>query len=191
MPEFRTEHDSMGDVQVPAKAYYSAQTQRAVENFPISGWTLPKPLIHAMGLVKLACATANRDLGKLTKSGKNKLNDQQVEKLLAACREVSEGKFDDQFPIDIFQTGSGTSSNMNANEVIANRAIELLGGDRFQKEKQVHPNDHVNMGQSTNDMFPTAIPVAVAQAIQKQVLPALDQFRRVLADKARQWDGII
>ena len=110
MPEFRTEHDSMGDVQVPAKAYYSAQTQRAVENFPISGWTLPGPLIHAMGLVKLACATANRDLGKLTKTGKNKLNDGQVEALLKAAREVSEGKFDGEFPIDVFQTGSGTSS---------------------------------------------------------------------------------
>ena len=94
---FRTEHDSMGDVQVPEKAYYGAQTQRAVENFPISGWTLPRPLIRALGLVKLACATANRDLGKLTKSGKNKLNDQQVEKLLAACREVAEGKLDDQW----------------------------------------------------------------------------------------------
>src|SRR6188474_2917852 len=161
MSEFRTERDSMGEVQVPGNAYYGAQTQRAVENFPISGWTLPRPLIRAMGLVKLACATANRDLGKLTKTGKNKLNEQQVEKLLAACREVAEGKYDDQFPIDVFQTGSGTSSNMNAN-----RAIELLGGDRFVKEKAVHPNDHVNMGQSTNDIFPTAIHVAVAREIK-------------------------
>ena len=191
MTTYRIEKDSMGEVQVPAKAYYSAQTQRAVENFPISGWTLPPPLIHALGLVKLACATANRDLGKLTKSGKNRLTDQQVEKLLAACREVAEGKFDGEFPIDVFQTGSGTSSNMNANEVIANRAIELLGGDRFQKEKPVHPNDHVNMGQSTNDIFPTAIHVAVACEIRQRLIHALQRFHEELLKKARQWDQII
>ena len=191
MTTYRIEKDSMGEVQVPAQAYYSAQTQRAVENFPISGWNLPKPLIHALGLVKLACATANRDLGKLTKTGKNKLSDEQVERLLAACREVAEGQFDNQFPIDVFQTGSGTSSNMNVNEVIANRAIELLGGDRFKKEKPVHPNDHVNMGQSTNDIFPTAIHVAVALEIKNELIPALEQFRSVLAEKANQWDRII
>src|SRR3954467_3843774 len=191
MAKSRIEKDSMGDVRVPAQAYYGAQTQRAVENFPISGWTLPPALIRALGLVKLACATANRDLGKLTKSGKNKLNDQQVERLLAACREVAEGKLDDQFPIDVFQTGSGTSSNMNANEVIANRAIELLGGDRFQKEKPVHPNDHVNMGQSTNDIFPTAIHVAVALQIKNDLGPALERLRDVLAQKATEWDKII
>src|SRR5262245_34695365 len=191
MTTYRTEKDSMGEVQVPAQAYYGAQTQRAVENFPISGWPLPHALIRALGLVKLACATANRDLGKLTKTGKNKLNDQQVEKLLAACREVAEGKLDDQFPIDVFQTGSGTSSNMNANEVIANRAIELLGGDRFQKDKPVHPNDHVNMGQSTNDIFPTAIHVAVALQIQRDLIPALERLQKVLTEKANAWDKII
>ncbi|MDX1945533.1 MAG: class II fumarate hydratase [Pirellulaceae bacterium] len=191
MSEFRIEKDSMGDVSVPAQAYYGAQTQRAVENFPISGWNLPKALIHALGLVKLAAATANRDLGKLTKTGKNKLNDDQVTGLLEACREVAAGKLDDQFPIDVFQTGSGTSSNMNANEVIANRAIEMLGGDRFQKEKPVHPNDHVNMGQSTNDMFPTAIHVAVALQIKNDLVPSLEKLHGVLADKAKQWDKII
>jgi fumarate hydratase class II len=191
MTSHRIEKDSMGDVQVPAQAYYGAQTQRAVDNFPISGWPLPPALVRAIGLVKLACATANRDLGKLTKTGKNKLNDQQVEKLLAACREVSEGKFDDQFPIDVFQTGSGTSSNMNANEVIANRAIELLGGDRFHKDKPVHPNDHVNMGQSTNDIFPTSIHVAVAIQIKNDLIPALERLHKVLADKAKEWDKII
>ena len=148
MTEYRIERDTMGEVKVPANAYYSAQTQRAVENFPISGWPLPLELIHALGLVKYACGVANRDLGKLTGTGKNPLNDQQVEAMLQACREVSEGKLDDEFPIDVFQTGSGTSSNMNVNEVIANRAIEILGGDRLAKEKPVHPNDHVNMGQS-------------------------------------------
>lgn len=191
MAEFRTERDSMGDVQVPAQAYYSAQTQRAVENFPVSGWELPPELIHALGLVKLAAATANRDLGKLTGTGKNPLNDAQVKALMAAAREVADGKFDGEFPIDVFQTGSGTSSNMNANEVISNRAIELTGGDRTSASKPIHPNDHVNMGQSTNDMFPTAIHVAVAQLIKTSLVPALEHLRDVLADKAKQWDKII
>ena len=191
MSDVRIEHDSMGDVRVPAKAYYGAQTQRAVENFPISGWPLPPALIHALGLVKYAAAIANCDLGKLTGSGKNPLKPDQVQALLAACREVADGKLDDQFPIDVFQTGSGTSSNMNANEVISNRAIELLGGDRMKAEKPIHPNDHVNMGQSTNDMFPTAIHVAVALAIEKQLLPALTRLQGVLAQKAADWDKII
>src|SRR5262245_19017034 len=175
MSEFRIERDSMGEVRVPAKAYYGAQTERARENFPVSGWPLDPALIHALGLVKYAAAVANRDLGKLT-GGKNPLSAQQVEALLAATREVAAGKLDDQFPIDVFQTGSGTSSNMNANEVIANRAIELTGGVRFKLEKPIHPNDHVNMGQSTNDMFPTAIHVAVASAIKSVLVPALEKF---------------
>ncbi len=191
MPEYRIERDSMGEVQVPEQAYYGAQTQRAVDNFPISGWTLHPHLIHAMGLVKIGCAVANNDLGKLTGTGKNPLNAEQVEALMNAAKEVSEGKFDDQFPIDVFQTGSGTSSNMNCNEVISNRAIELMGGDRFQAEKPIHPNDHVNMGQSTNDTFPTAIHVAVAQAIDKMLIPALKKFQQSLARKAEQWDHII
>src|SRR5436305_9607137 len=181
--EFRIEKDSMGDVKVPAKAYYGAQTQRAVENFPISGQPLPKRLIHALGLVKVAAAAANRDLGKLKPD--------LAEPIIRAAREVAEGKFDGEFPIDVYQTGSGTSSNMNANEVISNRAIELTGGDRFAAKKPIHPNDHVNMGQSTNDMFPTAIHVAVGQAIQKELLPALRRFQQVLAEKAKQWDDII
>jgi fumarate hydratase class II len=189
--DYRTERDSMGDVRVPAQAYYGAQTQRAVENFPISGQPLPADLIRAMGLVKYACGVANRDLGKLTRSGKNPLNDKQVRALLDACREVATGKFDDQFAVDVYQTGSGTSSNMNANEVISNRAIELLGGDRMQPTKPVHPNDHVNMGQSTNDTFPTAIHVAVAMGIRQRLIPALERLRSTLAEKARQWDKII
>ncbi len=191
MSDFRTERDSMGEVQVPAQAYYGAQTQRAVENFPISGWALPQAMIHAMGLVKLACGAANRDLGKLTGSGKKMLSDDQVDAMLAACREVAQGKLDDEFPVDVFQTGSGTSSNMNCNEVIANRAIELLGGDRFSPEKPIHPNDHVNMGQSTNDTFPTAIHVAVAERIKNDLLPALQQLADTLAQKAKDWDQII
>src|SRR5688572_27907216 len=125
MPDFRIEQDSMGDVQVPAQAYYSAQTQRAVENFPISGWTLPRPLVHALGLVKLATATGNRVLGKIIQSANSRLTVQQVDALLAACREVRQGCCDDQLPIDVFQTGSGTSRNININEVSANRAIEI------------------------------------------------------------------
>src|SRR5438874_11766482 len=139
MSEFRVERDSMGEVKVPAKAYYGAQTQRAVENFPISGQPLPSWLIHALGLVKVAAAIANRDLGKL--------KPEISEPIIKAGREVAAGKFDDQFPIDVYQTGSGTSSNMNANEVIANRAIEQTGGDRFAPKKAIHPNDHVNIGQ--------------------------------------------
>src|SRR5205814_5843405 len=157
MSEFRVETDSMGEVRVPAHAYYGAQTQRAVENFPISGQPLPPALVRALGLVKIAAATANRDLGKLKA--------ELAEPILRAAREVADGKLDAEFPIDVYQTGSGTSSNMNANEVISNRAIELTGGDRFAAKKPIHPNDHVNMGQSTNDMFPTAIHVAVAVAI--------------------------
>jgi fumarate hydratase class II len=191
MKEHRIERDSMGEVRVPSTAYYGAQTQRAVENFPVSGMPLPAPLVHALGLVKYAAGVANRDLGKLGGTGKVRLDAKQIDALLAAAKEVAEGKLDREFPIDVFQTGSGTSSNMNANEVIANRAIELLGGDRFAQEKPVHPNDHVNMGQSTNDMFPTAIHVAVARQIQDRLIPALDRFRATLAKQANEWDQII
>ncbi|WP_417390536.1 class II fumarate hydratase [Gimesia sp.] len=191
MSGFRTERDSMGEVQVPAEAYYGAQTQRAVENFQISGNTLPPSLIHAMGQVKLAAAHANRDIGKLSGSGKNPLNDEQIKALIDAATEVADGKFDDQFPIDVYQTGSGTSSNMNVNEVISNRAIEILGQDRFAPEKSVHPNDHVNMGQSTNDTFPTAIHVAVASSIHNQLIPSLEKLTASLAQKAKDWDQII
>ncbi|MCA8987200.1 MAG: class II fumarate hydratase [Planctomycetaceae bacterium] len=191
MSGFRTEHDSMGNVQVPQEAYYGAQTQRAVENFPISGWTLHADLIHAMGTVKYACGVANRDLGKLTGTGKRPLNAEEVTAMLDAAIEVADGKFDCQFPIDVFQTGSGTSSNMNCNEVISNRAIEILGGDRFAMDKPVHPNDHVNMGQSTNDTFPTAIHVAVGVAIKTKLIPGLKRFQESLAAKAREWDQII
>ena len=191
MTDFRTERDSMGEVRVPADAYYGAQTQRAVDNFPISGWALPPAMISAMGRVKHACAVANRDLGKLTGSGKNPLSDAQVEALLQAAEEVAEGRLSDQFPVDVFQTGSGTSSNMNINEVISNRAIEIAGGDRTAAEKPIHPNDHVNMGQSTNDTFPTAIHVATAVQLDSALLPALRKMRAELVAKAEAWDGVI
>jgi fumarate hydratase class II len=191
MTNFRSERDSLGEVRLPWKAYYGAQTGRAVENFPISGRTLPAELIHALGLVKWAAAAVNRDLGRLTGSGKSPLNDRQVEALLTACREVADGRFDNQFPVDVFQTGSGTSSNMNANEVIANRAIELSGGDRLSPEKPIHPHDHVNLGQSSNDVFPTAIHVAVALAIGKALIPALLRCQEVLAEKADRWKDVL
>jgi fumarate hydratase, class II len=191
MSEFRTEVDSMGEVQVPAYAYYSAQTQRAVENFPISGWTLPIPLLRAMGRVKLACGIANHQLGKLTGSGKNPMSEDQVRAMCEACQEIIDGKMDTQFPVDVFQTGSGTSSNMNVNEVISNRAIEILGGDRFAQSKPIHPNDHVNMGQSTNDTFPTAIHVATACEIEQRLIPALKRLHAVLVNKSQAWDRVI
>ncbi len=208
MTQFRTERDSMGEVRLPAAAYYGPQTQRAVENFPISGRTLPPELIHALGLVKWAAAAVNRDSRRLTAAG---ITDQQIDALLAACREVADGNLDGQFPIDIFQTGSGTSSNMNANEVIANRASKLsavsgqlsevrdqkseISGQRSeirnQKSCPIHPNDHVNLGQSSNDVFPTAIHVAVAAAIRGRLIPALAQCGNVLAAKAAQWKDIL
>jgi fumarate hydratase class II len=152
---------------------------------------LPAELIHAVGLVKWAAATVNRDLGRLAGSGKRPLDETQVEAMRTACREVYEGKFDAEFPIDVFQTGSGTSTNMNANEVIANRAIELAGGDRFAPDKPIHPNDHVNMGQSTNDTFPTAIHVAVALGISNELVPTLDRAAKVLSEKAAQWGDVL
>jgi fumarate hydratase class II len=183
MSDYRIEKDTMGDVKVPAQAYYGAQTQRAVANFPISHVPLPRKLIHALGLVKVAAAVANHDLGKL----KHDI----AEPIIIAAREVAAGKHDLEFPIDVYQTGSGTSSNMNANEVIANRAIEIIGKNRFDAKKPIHPNDHVNMGQSTNDMFPTAIHVAAAVAIHKELIPQLQHFFGVLTEKAKEWDDII
>ena len=186
MSEFRTEKDSMGDVQVPAEAYYSAQTQRAVENFPISGWSLPASLIPRDRVGQIRLWGGESRLEKLTGTGKNPLDQEQVDAMLQACQEVAGGQMLDQFPMDVFQTGSGTSSNMNVNEVISNRAIEILGGDRFQATKPIHPNDHVNMGQSTNDTFPTAIHVAAAGSrSQQDLLPALERLANSLASKAK------
>ncbi|MFZ5832207.1 MAG: class II fumarate hydratase [Planctomycetota bacterium] len=189
--EYRVERDSMGEVHIPTQAYWGAQTERARENFVISGRPLPPELIHALGLVKEACVAANRELGCFDKLGKRAPTEAQLDALVAACREVAEGRLDDQFPVDVFQTGSGTSSNMNANEVIANRAIEISGGDRFAREKPIHPNDHVNLGQSTNDIFPTAIHVAAARAIHEDLSPALARCARTLEEKSRQWAGLL
>ena len=187
MKKYRTEHDSMGEVRLPAEVYYAAQTQRAVENFPISGKPLPEEMIRAMGLVKWAAACANRDLGLLGKT----LSPERVEAMIAAAWEISRGKLVDQFPVDVYQTGSGTSTNMNVNEVIANRAMELAGDDRFAAKKTIHPNDHVNMGQSTNDIFPTAIHVAAAVAIHKELMQALSRAVDMLCDKAEAWADVL
>jgi fumarate hydratase class II len=165
--DHRIETDSLGGVQVPAEALYGAQTQRAVDNFPISGMVFDRRFIRALGLVKQACAGVNRELGLLDEGWADALEQ--------ATREVAEGAHDRHFPIDIFQTGSGTSTNMNANEVISNRANQLLGRPLGAKAP-VHPNDHVNMGQSSNDVIPTAIHVAASLALAEELLPALDHL---------------
>jgi len=180
--EYRVESDTMGEVKVPNTAYYGAQTQRAVENFPISGIRLPKDFIRAMALIKLAAARANMQLGLL--------DPKKGEAIVSAAKEVMEGSLYEQFVVDVFQTGSGTSTNMNTNEVIANRAIELLGGKRGDK-KLVHPNDHVNMCQSTNDVFPTAIHVSAVEAIGRKLLPALQLLAKALEHKTVEFDDVV
>jgi len=178
----RKETDSLGDVQVPVEALWGAQTQRAVGNFPVSGLRLPRRLIRALALVKKAAAQVNRQSGAL--------EPRLADAIIQAAHEVATGQHDAQFPVDIFQTGSGTSSNMNANEVIANRAIQLLGG-RLGTKTPVHPNDHVNKGQSSNDVFPTAVHVAAAEAVERDLLPALRVLERALLDKAKAFDPIV
>jgi fumarate hydratase class II len=180
--KYRKEHDSMGEMPVPADMYYGAQTARAVENFPISGLRFPREFIRALGMVKHAAAHANGELGLL--------NLRLEEAISTAAREVTGGRWDDHFPVDIFQTGSGTSTNMNANEVIANRANELLGG-KVGDRSPVHPNDHVNMCQSSNDVIPTAIHVAALEKIHGDLLPALERLRKALAGKAEDFDSVV
>ena len=178
----RIEKDSLGEVPVPEAAYYGAQTQRAVDNFPISGIPFPRSFIYALGLIKRSCAQANMDL--------ELLDVERGKAIVAAAEEVMDGKLDTHFPIDIFQTGSGTSTNMNTNEVISNRGIELMGGTIGSKSP-VHPNDHVNMGQSSNDVIPTAIHVSGAMVIHNELIPALQHLRGALEAKATEWDHII
>jgi fumarate hydratase class II len=181
MPETRIERDSMGEMTVPANAYYGAQTARAVDNFPISGLRLPRRFIRALGLAKAAAARVNAELGLL----EAKIADAIVK----AAMEVADGKLDGEFVVDVFQTGSGTSTNMNANEVIANRAAELLGGKRG--DKAVHPNDHVNMGQSTNDVFPTAMHVAAYAGIVETLLPALAELAAAFEERAKAFADVV
>lgn len=177
----RRERDTMGEMDVPADAYYGAQTARAIENFPISSLRVPRAMIRALGLIKGAAAKVNKDLGFL---------DPTIAKAIRrAAQDVRDGRLDDQFPVDIFQTGSGTSSNMNVNEVIANRASELLGGARGGQ--LVHSNDHVNMGQSSNDVIPSAIHLAVLEQMDQALIPALKRLQRALASKAKEFDPIV
>lgn len=182
MAQTRTETDSFGPLEVPADKYWGAQTQRSILNFPIGWEKQPIAIVRALGVIKQACALANVENGALDA----KLGDAIVQ----AASEVVAGKFDDNFPLVVWQTGSGTQSNMNANEVIANRAIELLGGKIGSKDP-VHPNDHCNMGQSSNDTFPTAMHIATAMIARDVLLPGLKKLHGALQDKVAAFDGII
>jgi fumarate hydratase class II len=179
--DYRVEEDSMGEVRVPQDALYGAQTQRAVENFPVSDLRFGRRFIRALGVVKLSAAKANNELGLL--------DDEKKDAVVQAAREVAEGQHDDEFPVDIFQTGSGTSTNMNANEVISNRASEIVGAEKGSKE--IHPNDHVNMGQSSNDVIPTSIHVAALTAVEEDLLPALRNLAGELDGKAEEFDDVV
>ncbi|GJM23750.1 MAG: class II fumarate hydratase [Phycisphaerae bacterium] len=182
MSDTRIEKDSMGEMTVPNDAYWGAQTQRAVENFPISGYRFGRAFIRAMGLIKRAAAQTNHELGRL--------DAKRMNLIVQAAEEVIAGKLDRHFVLDVYQTGSGTSTNMNTNEVISNRAIELSGGTIGSRDP-VHPNDHVNMGQSSNDVIPTAIHVAAAEAIKNDLIPALQQLAQELGRKATAFDETV
>mgnify|MGYP002881795422 FL=1 len=172
----------MGDMQIPDDAYYGAQTQRAVENFPISGITISKSMIQALGKIKRSAAIVNHELGLLDDDRKNAI--------VQAADEIIEGKFDSQFPVDIYQTGSGTSSNMNCNEILSNRASEIMGGKIGTKDP-VHPNDHVNLGQSSNDVIPTAIHIAANTMLEEELIPALQNLANELDKKATAFSDIV
>jgi fumarate hydratase class II len=182
METYRIEKDSLGEVKVPSHAYWGAQTQRAIENFPISGVRFPAVFIRSLGYIKLACAKVNLEKGLLEKK--------VADAVIRASQEVIEGKLDDQFPLDIFQTGSGTSTNMNANEVIATRANELLTGQKHTKSP-VHPNDHVNMGQSSNDVIPTAIHVASYIQTEGLLVPSLRMLHKAIVGKAKEFRSLV
>jgi fumarate hydratase class II len=179
--DYRIEEDSLGEMQVPAAAYWGAQTQRAIANFPISDIGFSRRFVRALGVVKKAAAQANRDLGHV--------DEETAAAIIAAADEVIDGQLDDQFPVDVFQTGSGTSSNMNANEVIANRAAEIQGADIG--DRVVHPNDDVNFGQSSNDVIPTAMHVAALEAVEKDLLPGLERLETELDAKEGEFDGVV
>jgi fumarate hydratase class II len=180
--KFRTEMDSMGEMKVPRNAYWGPETQRAIENFPISGLRFPRIFLRALAMIKMTAAQVNMELGLLER--------RLGRAIVQAAREVLEGKFDHQFVLDIFQTGSGTSTNMNANEVIAHRANQIVGG-KIGDKKPIHPNDHVNLCQSSNDVIPSAIHIAAWEGIQKDLLPALKTLQKALEKKAREFDRVI
>src|ERR1051325_9225627 len=178
----RIEKDSMGEMTVPADALHGASTQRAVLNFPVSGYRFSRPFIRALGLVKWAAAQANHDLGLL--------DAERAALIVQAAEEIAEGKLDDHFPLDIFQTGSGTSTNTNANEVIANRRAQLAGKPIGSRE-HVHPNDHVNMGQSSNDVIPSAIHISAVEQLKNCLIPALENLHTALESKAKEFWNVI
>ncbi|CAA9444569.1 MAG: Fumarate hydratase class II [uncultured Rubrobacteraceae bacterium] len=178
----RKERDSMGEVEVPRDALFGAQTRRALDNFPISDLRFPRRFIEALGAIKLEAANANHELGLLDEKIKNGI--------VEAAEEVVDGTLDNQFVLDVFQTGSGTSTNMNANEVISNRAIQIMGGELGSKSP-VHPNDHVNKGQSSNDVIPTAIHLSALISIKEDLLPALEKLQSALEEKSRQFDDVV
>lgn len=178
----RIESDSFGEIEVPSAMYYGAQTARSLVNFPIGGERMPRAVIHALGIIKQAAARVNCAQGQLAP--------ELATVIEQAAAEVASGRFDEHFPLVVWQTGSGTQSNMNANEVVANRAIELLGGQLGSK-RPIHPNDHCNMSQSSNDTFPTAMHIAAAREIDGALLPALRHLKSTLDDKVRQWDKIV
>src|SRR5262245_62134367 len=182
MADTRKETDSMGQIEVPADRYWGAQTERSLHHFHISHEHFTRPLIRAFGLLKKAAATVNSELGKLSP--------EEVDLISRAADEVTSGKLDDHFPLFVWQTGSGTQTNMNANEVIANRAIELAGGTIGSK-KPIHPNDHVQRSQSSNDTFPTAMHIAAAEETVRRLLPAIDQLRVTLDRKAREFQDVV
>src|SRR2546427_10398510 len=184
LTEVRMESDSMGSIEVPADKYWGAQTQRSLHHFSIGGPTerMPVEVVRAFGILKKACALVNSELGKLPKD--------KADLIVRAADEVIQGKLDDHFPLYVWQTGSGTQSNMNANEVISNRAIELAGGDLGSK-KPIHPNDDVNMSQSSNDTFPAAMHIAGATIVVERLVPAVRDLRDALEARAREFDGIV
>jgi len=182
MSQTRTETDSFGPLEVPSEKYWGAQTQRSIINFPIGWEKQPVAIIRALGVIKQACAEANKSAGNL--------DEKIADAIIKAAAEVVEGQFDDNFPLVVWQTGSGTQSNMNANEVIANRAIEILGGTIGSKDP-VHPNDHCNMAQSSNDTFPTAMHIATAMASSDVLIPGLEKLEKALRSKIEEFDGII
>lgn len=182
MTDTRTETDSFGPLEVPSDKYWGAQTQRSLKNFPIGWERQPIAIVRALGVIKMACAQVNKDLGKIPAD--------LADAMIAAASEVVEGKLDDHFPLVVWQTGSGTQSNMNANEVVSNRAIEMLGGELGTKTP-VHPNDHCNMGQSSNDTFPTAMHISAAMTATQVLLPGLEKLHAALAAKAAAFEDII
>ena len=182
MAKTRTETDSIGSIEVPFDRYWGAQTQRSLQNFPIGDEKMPPALVKALGIQKKAAAITNMDMGVLEPELANAI--------ISAADEVIDGTLADEFPLSVWQTGSGTQSNMNANEVISNRAIEILDGKRGSKDP-VHPNDHVNMGQSSNDTFPTVMHISAAQTIDSDLLPSLEKLYGALTRKARSFDKIV